>query len=690
MITAQSADGVLHQFPDGTDPAVVDKAIKDYTTNAQPSTLQDIAASPVGRFLHDAVLPMVEGPAKLMSGGYAPAFDPVEKAYSDALAAQHNRPGYSAARTKADANIAGAGGSGITDELTSSLNPSLSGVGGAVTGMFGSGRASDPDWLDSSNAAADAQTGAQADFQSRHPYLSAATQALGGALLTPDRVPTPAVAAPAISPSLVSTALPKVAQKAADYVGGLMKSAKVDPAALTQASIDAGTKPVTAAEAIGRPGTVGLGALARRAGTTPDVVNGVLSARDAAAPQRILGDYAAAAGIDPAAAQGNLEAFVDANQAKAAPLYKGAYDANQSISSPAIDRILATPAGKQAMNDARTMMQNDQTLMGVPDPDLLEQARDSGQDIPWTGGVASGLKLRSLDYVKRAMGDQIDAAYRGGANTQAGILTGLKNRLTSALDAADTTAAAGPNSLKPEGGLYAQARATAGDYLGAQEQFANGQNFILNDKIPADMMQAHMAQLGPSDADAFKGGVANRLFNVAQSGKLGPQIFKAPIVQQKLAAVMGPEQADAFLANIQKEAQMAGASRFMKPGNGSPTATFNAAMNEQDGATGVGDLALNTVQNVANNGVKGGLVKTAGQYLVQKPLDYLRTRGMSIPVRDEAGRLLTMSPADLATYMQQPGRARTLPGRLQMTPATQSPYGLFGSSLSAIGQQQNQ
>lgn len=31
-ITAQSADGTLHQFPDGTDPAVVDRAMKDYAS----------------------------------------------------------------------------------------------------------------------------------------------------------------------------------------------------------------------------------------------------------------------------------------------------------------------------------------------------------------------------------------------------------------------------------------------------------------------------------------------------------------------------------------------------------------------------------------------------------------------------------------------------------------------------------
>ncbi len=30
MIQAQSADGVMHEFPDGTDPSVVDRVMKGY------------------------------------------------------------------------------------------------------------------------------------------------------------------------------------------------------------------------------------------------------------------------------------------------------------------------------------------------------------------------------------------------------------------------------------------------------------------------------------------------------------------------------------------------------------------------------------------------------------------------------------------------------------------------------------
>lgn len=37
---AQSADGVLHDFPDGTDPSVVDRVMKDYAQNSAPAQAQ--------------------------------------------------------------------------------------------------------------------------------------------------------------------------------------------------------------------------------------------------------------------------------------------------------------------------------------------------------------------------------------------------------------------------------------------------------------------------------------------------------------------------------------------------------------------------------------------------------------------------------------------------------------------------
>src|SRR5579859_3244538 len=41
-ITANAPDGTKHVFPDGTDPAVIDRVMKQYITGAKPATTPDI------------------------------------------------------------------------------------------------------------------------------------------------------------------------------------------------------------------------------------------------------------------------------------------------------------------------------------------------------------------------------------------------------------------------------------------------------------------------------------------------------------------------------------------------------------------------------------------------------------------------------------------------------------------------
>lgn len=144
----------------------------------------------------------------------------------------------------------------------------------------------------------------------------------------------------------------------------------------------------------------------------------------------------------------------------ASPLYMEAFQSNPSVASKELDRIVETPAGRRALNSARVKMQNDMSPLGVPDSELTALARDAGiegGDIP-KGGVASGLKLRTWDYVKRSIDDMIGEAQQAGRRDDVGILSRLKGRLVNQLDSLDVTGRAGPNSTVPEGGKYKQAR----------------------------------------------------------------------------------------------------------------------------------------------------------------------------------------------------------------------------------------
>lgn len=202
-IQIKGPDGSIAQFPDGTPDNIISGAMaKAYP---QPSMLQTIAASPLGRFAHDAILKPVEGAASLAARytlGDAPAnvIDSGSKAidgsYQAALAAQHNRPGYADARAQADAMRATAP-SGLTDQLISPIAPALAGFGG---GLFGGS-------LNTSNAAADAQSASQDAYAKANPITSGAAQVAGGFMAGPEGI---ADSLPAAIPKQIAPSIPSL------------------------------------------------------------------------------------------------------------------------------------------------------------------------------------------------------------------------------------------------------------------------------------------------------------------------------------------------------------------------------------------------------------------------------------------------------------------------------------------------
>lgn len=179
-IQIKAPDGSIAQFPDGTADSVITSAMaKAYPA---PSLMQTIAASPMGRFAHDAILQPIGGAASLLAkldptgGAVAPATASLEKSYGDAVAAQRNRPGYAQARQQADGMAASRGAGGLTDQVAAPMLPALAGAAG---GLFGGS-------LNASNAAADAQTAAQQNYAKANPTSSSVAQIAGGFMAGPD------------------------------------------------------------------------------------------------------------------------------------------------------------------------------------------------------------------------------------------------------------------------------------------------------------------------------------------------------------------------------------------------------------------------------------------------------------------------------------------------------------------------
>lgn len=438
--------------------------------------------------------------------------------------------------------------------------------------------------------------------------------------------------------------------QANQYLAKALKQQNITPDTIANSAIPG--KGQIGAEAMGPQGVATLATLGRRGGDTGKTLASVLTTRALGAPSRIMDDFTSAAGIDPRAAQGNFDGILAAGKKAAEPLYTEAYKQNNNIASPMLDKILETPAGKQALAGARVKMQNDMSLMGTPDADLIDQAKEGGTLIP-KNGVASGMKLRVYDYVKRSLDDQISAAYRAGNKNEGGILVDLKGKLVKALDDADVTAQAGPNSTKPDGGLYAQARAKAGEYLGAQNAYEDGQAHILGTNVSADDVGKYVSKLSPTDLEAYKGGIANKLLLQAGNARLSPRLLNTPAVQQKLAVVIGPDKARQFIQNVQNESSLAGTGARMMPGTGSITSDIGLMTGEQDQAANIaaGMHGLRAVGHAANGNAFGAVGSGLAALRHFAP-DMLRSGGLNTDARNQLGKILMLPPDEMAQHMR--------------------------------------
>ena len=289
-----------------------------------------------------------------------------------------------------------------------------------------------------------------------------------------------------------------------------------------------------------------------------------------------------------------LDDVLEKGQAAAKPLYDEAYKFNQSISSREIDNILSTPAGKKALSDARVIMQNDRSLMGLPDKelgDLAKELQSMGMMAETQGGVASGLKLRTLDYVKKALDDQYQGAVRAGEKSNARAILGLKQGLVSELDSADTT------------GLYSKARKTAGDYLSSQKAMELGTTYK---KIDAPLLKRQIQDMSTAERNAFKVGVVKSIRDdidaVNEGGNIYQRVFGKAERKNQLKEILGND-FDKFQKEILEE------DKIFKIRN--EVLANSATASKQKAAQEFESIARDYVQDVATMGTATGTATAA-------------------------------------------------------------------------------
>ena len=436
-------------------------------------------------------------------------------------------------------------------------------------------------------------------------------------------------------------AKPNIARQAAGYVARLMKSSGISPDDLMGVTTQ---KPVTSAEIIGKSGITALGALARREGATSDALDGLLQERSTNAASRMLDDYASASGIDPALAKGDIDDYVTKGRETVKPMFDQALGGKAGVWNGKLSMLAQRPAVQKAMSAVVEDLKNadvDPTGLGF-----------TGQD-PATGKFVQMPRptAQAWDMVKKRLGSL------GERDAFGKLLPDSLSPGNFNLNKANTDLTAALRDAIPG---YGAALDASGDYLKMKLAFQNGQDFILNPKVSVQQVAKHFSSLTPQEQQAFKGGIANQLFDKAQNGRLTSGLFYkaqngalAPVaaVARKLDAALGPKNAQKFLSGIESEGRMAQAGSRMRPGTFSPTAELTAAMKDQDA---IGSVP-GAVYDFGADMLRGNPVKAVAGAVARGAANTFNARkaiGMPVPVRDEAGRLLMMHPKDLGQYMK--------------------------------------
>lgn len=340
--------------------------------------------------------------------------------------------------------------------------------------------------------------------------------------------------------------------------------------------------------------------------------------------------------------------FYDANAEaelgmKAAdPHFKAAFKANPSVSSPVLDKLLKTPAGKDAMAFARERIENRMSKMANPDPELTEQLNElvaRGEAAPSPGGVASGLKLETHDLIRQDLYDQMQlmkkkvamgTARKGEYNEIKGIYSQYRQEL---LDH-DITARAGPNSTRT--GQYELGLNKYKDSAKLQEALEAGRSFMRGDPEELEM---GFEKLSTKEQDAYRTGVVKEAVEMIgrntteqTPAQIMSALQKESSVRKKLEAIAPtPEQFGKIMKDIENNLRFRETNRTAR----NVSQTGSIAMEE-------GQIAGDTLQ--ALGGTAGDVLKGNKEQAFARAMNWglgqLRKIQMPQTTRDRIGKLL--------------------------------------------------
>lgn len=336
---------------------------------------------------------------------------------------------------------------------------------------------------------------------------------------------------------------------------------------------------------------------------------------------------------------------------RAGPLYD-AFRAQPARTSENLQAMLATPAGRQALTNARSIAANEGR-----DPNAL------GFDLDDLGQVVlrSDPSPETLDLVKRGLDDVLEGyrdptSGRLNLNDQGRAVEGLRQRFVGEVD-----------SLYPQ---YADARRAYAGPAAEREALAAGRT--MGGAHPRDI-QVRMDVMTPSQREQFRLGqrvaMSDTVDKVRYSSNPYQNIYGSPLAEERAATVFGRGPADDFRRVYDAEQTMARTAYDTL--GGSPTALRHAA----DDAF---DSPLATTIDTGFTIATGGGAPSIGGKIAKYLKDTAAVRGSKKKADQIAPILFNTDPAATLAIIEALGKKAAQ--RSSYMKQARKSGGIFGAS----------
>ena len=199
-------------------------------------------------------------------------------------------------------------------------------------------------------------------------------------------------------------------------------------------------------------------------------------------------------------------------------MYEAAYSVpTKKLETPEIMGLMQNPAIRESWESARKIAGVD----GRKLPELFES-------VPG-GTVRARPNMEALDYIKKSLDDQVNAAYRNGNNELGASLKSLRNRLRDSLDEANPAYKAARNKYAGDSAMI--------------EAMESGRRFTRGD---VEDIADDIARMGDAEKQAFREGVSREIRKMVERGgdhtNSAKKLFSIPDYRNRLKEIFPSEE----------------------------------------------------------------------------------------------------------------------------------------------------